>query len=55
MSATMLLEKKVDLSGENKAQQAAKSIINECTCGTTHMASHNAMCQACSMQMTSAK
>lgn len=55
MSATMLLEKKVDFAGDNKIQQAAKSTSNECTCGTTHMASHNAMCQACSTQITSAK
>lgn len=55
MSATMLLEKEKLVNEKNEIPTAAKSIGATCTCGVSHMASHNAVCQACSMEKPSAK
>ena len=55
MSATMLLEKEKLVNEKKEIPTAAKGIGTICTCGVFHMASHNAVCQACSMEKPSVK
>ena len=55
MSATLLLEKKQIAGEKNEIPTAAKNIGATCTCGISHMASHNAVCQACSIEKPSGK
>lgn len=50
MSATLLLEKTVSTADEAEIQKVIKSSKETCTCGLSHMFTHNAMCPACSQK-----
>ena len=51
MSATLLLEKRISIEGETAGRSVEKEDEKTdliCTCNLSHMASHNALCLACS-------
>lgn len=50
MPATMVLEKSVSISEKSEIRQEEKTVREVCSCGVSHMATHNAVCQACAMK-----
>lgn len=48
MAATMLLEKTVTAEKQPQERLTGEKLKLTCTCGRIHMASHNAVCPACS-------
>lgn len=51
MTTSLLLEKPVLLNPTDNCPEE-KSTQLDCTCSEKHMASHNAMCKACSEKAT---
>ena len=48
MSTSLLLEKQAATELEPKNSSAANNESLQCSCGLAHMATHNALCVACS-------
>ena len=49
MSATLLLEREVCIREKSESRKIVKNESTTCTCGVAQMATHNAVCQACSV------
>ena len=55
MSATLLLEKEVSIQTQDESRKNVENESTTCTCGIAQMASHNAVCRACSITKSAAK
>lgn len=51
MSATLVLEKREYVVEETEKKKTVTTSSQTCSCGLAHMASHNAMCPACSLKV----